>query len=213
VPGYQHVSFTRWVRVHLRVTVLTCIWTYNTSPTCVLCEFPWPAIPISFRLLSRTTIEWAKSHNFPSYSQAKMEDTRLENLTVKVGFPYLYCHQGDCEHLVIITDVRSVPLSSVSSHSGLWSGFFSKLIPTLTSECNNLEYYCHKLDRFYVMWLLVLGGYVRLWAELNTLKRKAQDRDLNFAQKIFKGIYKKMFYHSSKKKKPNSSQGFLSFFF
>ncbi|CAB1460055.1 unnamed protein product [Pleuronectes platessa] len=56
--------------------------------------------------ISMTTIEWAKSHNFPSYSQAKMEDTRFMDLNVKVGFPYLYCHQGDCEHLVIITDVR-----------------------------------------------------------------------------------------------------------
>ncbi|XP_018539676.1 snRNA-activating protein complex subunit 3 [Lates calcarifer] len=56
--------------------------------------------------ISITTIEWAKTRNFPSYSQAKMEDTRFVDLKVKVGFPYLYCHQGDCEHLVIITDVR-----------------------------------------------------------------------------------------------------------
>ncbi|XP_074553269.1 snRNA-activating protein complex subunit 3 [Halichoeres trimaculatus] len=56
--------------------------------------------------ISMTTIEWAKTRNFPSYSQAKMEDTRFADLTVKVGFPYLYCHQGDCEHLIIITDVR-----------------------------------------------------------------------------------------------------------
>ncbi|XP_034543815.1 snRNA-activating protein complex subunit 3 isoform X1 [Notolabrus celidotus] len=56
--------------------------------------------------ISMTTIEWAKTHNFPSYSQAKMEDTRFADLKVKVGFPYLYCHQGDCEHLVIITDIR-----------------------------------------------------------------------------------------------------------
>ncbi|XP_033481131.1 snRNA-activating protein complex subunit 3 isoform X1 [Epinephelus lanceolatus] len=56
--------------------------------------------------ISMTTIEWAKAHNFPCYSQAKMEDTRFVDLKVKVGFPYLYCHQGDCEHLVIITDVR-----------------------------------------------------------------------------------------------------------
>lgn len=55
----------------------------------------------------RTTIEWAESHNFPPFSQAKMEDTRFVDLKVKVGFPYLYCHQGDCEHLVIITDIRS----------------------------------------------------------------------------------------------------------
>ncbi|KAM3833956.1 snRNA-activating protein complex subunit 3 [Diretmus argenteus] len=56
--------------------------------------------------ISMVTIEWAKTHNFPSYRQAKMEDTRFADLNVKVGFPYLYCHQGDCEHLVIITDVR-----------------------------------------------------------------------------------------------------------
>ncbi|XP_054875892.1 snRNA-activating protein complex subunit 3 [Poeciliopsis prolifica] len=56
--------------------------------------------------ISSTTIDWAKSHNFPPFSTAKMEDTRFVDLKVKVGFPYLYCHQGDCEHLVIITDVR-----------------------------------------------------------------------------------------------------------
>ncbi|XP_029950230.1 snRNA-activating protein complex subunit 3 [Salarias fasciatus] len=56
--------------------------------------------------ISLTIIEWAKARNFPDYRQAKMEDTRFVDLTVKVGFPYLYCHQGDCEHLVIITDVR-----------------------------------------------------------------------------------------------------------
>uniref|UniRef100_A0A8C6TKS5 snRNA-activating protein complex subunit 3 n=1 Tax=Neogobius melanostomus TaxID=47308 RepID=A0A8C6TKS5_9GOBI len=58
------------------------------------------------RDISITTIEWAKTRNFPPFSQGKMEDTRFVDLKVKVGFPYLYCHQGDCEHLVIITDVR-----------------------------------------------------------------------------------------------------------
>lgn len=56
--------------------------------------------------ISMTVMEWAKSHNFPTFTQAKMEDTRFLDLTLKVGYPYLYCHQGDCEHLVIITDVR-----------------------------------------------------------------------------------------------------------
>ncbi|KAM4750864.1 snRNA-activating protein complex subunit 3 [Anableps anableps] len=56
--------------------------------------------------ISSTTIEWTKSQNYPSFSKARMEDTRLLDLKVKVGYPYLYCHQGDCEHLIIITDVR-----------------------------------------------------------------------------------------------------------
>ncbi|KAJ3614818.1 hypothetical protein NHX12_018388 [Muraenolepis orangiensis] len=58
--------------------------------------------------ISSTTVEWAKSHNFPSYRKAKMQDTKFIDLEIKVGFPYLYCHQGDCEHLVIITDIRQV---------------------------------------------------------------------------------------------------------
>ncbi|XP_057699465.1 snRNA-activating protein complex subunit 3 isoform X2 [Corythoichthys intestinalis] len=58
------------------------------------------------RDISQTTITWAKANKFPSYTQANMEDTTLVDLKVKVGFPYLYCHQGDCEHVVIITDVR-----------------------------------------------------------------------------------------------------------
>ncbi|XP_069545446.1 snRNA-activating protein complex subunit 3 [Brachyistius frenatus] len=58
--------------------------------------------------ISITTVEWAKTRNFPPFSQAKMEDTQFVDVKVKVGFPYLYCHQGDCEHLVIITDIRLV---------------------------------------------------------------------------------------------------------
>lgn len=37
-----------------------------------------------------------------------MEDTSFYDLKIKVGFPYLYTHQGDCEHVIILTDVRLV---------------------------------------------------------------------------------------------------------
>jgi snRNA-activating protein complex subunit 3 len=42
------------------------------------------------------------------YSVAKMEDTRFEDLWVRLGSaaPALYCHQGGCEHLVVFKDVR-----------------------------------------------------------------------------------------------------------
>ncbi|KPP74155.1 snRNA-activating protein complex subunit 3-like [Scleropages formosus] len=56
--------------------------------------------------ISKSTIEWAKSHDFPTYRSAKMEETTFNDLVVKIGYPYLYCHQGDCEHVVIITDIR-----------------------------------------------------------------------------------------------------------
>lgn len=37
-----------------------------------------------------------------------MEDFTFNDLHIKLGFPYLYCHQGDCEHVVVITDIRYV---------------------------------------------------------------------------------------------------------
>lgn len=37
-----------------------------------------------------------------------MEDTTFESLSVKVGAPYLYTHQGDCSHIIIVTDIRLI---------------------------------------------------------------------------------------------------------
>ncbi|KAI2668501.1 snRNA-activating protein complex subunit 3 [Labeo rohita] len=58
--------------------------------------------------ISTTTQEWARTRDFPEFKTAKMEDTSFYDLKMKVGFPYLYTHQGDCEHVVILTDVRLV---------------------------------------------------------------------------------------------------------
>ncbi|XP_059826114.1 snRNA-activating protein complex subunit 3 isoform X1 [Hypanus sabinus] len=62
------------------------------------------------RDLSRTIIDWVESHDrgYGKFHTAKMEDYTFNEMCIKVGYPYLYCHQGDCEHLVIITDIRVV---------------------------------------------------------------------------------------------------------
>lgn len=53
-------------------------------------------------------IDWAESRErgYTNLQAVKMEDYTFNDLNIKVGFPYLYCHQGDCEHIVIITDIR-----------------------------------------------------------------------------------------------------------
>ncbi|XP_028264580.1 snRNA-activating protein complex subunit 3 [Parambassis ranga] len=94
--------------------------------------------------ISMTTIEWAKSRNFPPYSQAKMEDTQFVDLKVKVGFPYLYCHQGDCEHLVIITDVRLVHKNDCLD---------KKLYPLLTHKHRIVIQKCAVCHLFISRWL------------------------------------------------------------
>ncbi|XP_028833579.1 snRNA-activating protein complex subunit 3 [Denticeps clupeoides] len=60
------------------------------------------------RDISQTTREWAKTRDFPAFTVAKMEETTFYDLKVKIGYPYLYCHQGDCEHVVILTDIRLI---------------------------------------------------------------------------------------------------------
>ncbi|XP_029421621.1 snRNA-activating protein complex subunit 3 isoform X1 [Nannospalax galili] len=62
------------------------------------------------RDLSRTIIEWSESHDrgYGKFQAARMEDFTFNDLNIKLGFPYLYCHQGDCEHVVVVTDIRLV---------------------------------------------------------------------------------------------------------
>jgi len=47
------------------------------------------------------------------FSAAKMEETRWEDLTVRTATPYVYCHQGNCEHVLMITAIRYVGVGTV----------------------------------------------------------------------------------------------------
>ena len=59
-------------------------------------------------------MEWTnKVHKeqLPRYgvcTSKKMEETRFEDLTIKLGYPYVYAHQGNCEHIFIFRDLRYV---------------------------------------------------------------------------------------------------------
>ena len=57
-------------------------------------------------------IDWAKDpqrRKCPGlglFTSKRMEDVVFDDLKIKLGYPYLYCHQGNCEHLLIFTDLR-----------------------------------------------------------------------------------------------------------
>ncbi|ELU01560.1 hypothetical protein CAPTEDRAFT_224102 [Capitella teleta] len=57
---------------------------------------------------SKVIINWAKDPNrqLPSYSAKKMEETTFYDLSVRIGEPYVYVHQGDCEHVISFSDIR-----------------------------------------------------------------------------------------------------------
>lgn len=62
---------------------------------------------------SATVVEWAeesKTRNpdqeMPTFSAKSIVGTTFNDLAVKINIPYLYCHQGSCEHIIIVTDIR-----------------------------------------------------------------------------------------------------------
>ncbi|KRZ83636.1 snRNA-activating protein complex subunit 3 [Trichinella sp. T8] len=58
--------------------------------------------------LSEEIIGWASNrfNDIGPFSRAPMEDTTFLDLKLRLGNPYLYLHQGTCEHLMVFVDVR-----------------------------------------------------------------------------------------------------------
>ncbi|XP_014219397.1 snRNA-activating protein complex subunit 3 isoform X2 [Copidosoma floridanum] len=57
---------------------------------------------------SKVIRDWMSLKKLGSYKIAKMEETRIDSLKMKFGFPWVYQHQGDCEHLICFSDARLV---------------------------------------------------------------------------------------------------------
>ncbi|XP_062579566.1 snRNA-activating protein complex subunit 3-like [Saccostrea cucullata] len=57
---------------------------------------------------SQVIRDWAKdpAREIGAMQTASMEDTSFLDLTLRLGQPYVYMHQGDCEHLIVFSDIR-----------------------------------------------------------------------------------------------------------
>lgn len=55
---------------------------------------------------SETVINWYKDKNITDFKTADMANTKIRDLCPRLGYPYLYQHQGKCEHVLIFTDAR-----------------------------------------------------------------------------------------------------------
>lgn len=53
-------------------------------------------------------MEWSKNLNYGvgPFKRELMDNVLFKDLTLKLGYPYVYQHQGDCEHLFTISDIR-----------------------------------------------------------------------------------------------------------
>lgn len=57
---------------------------------------------------SETIISWASSgsHGIGPFKKAFMERTKFIDLEIQLGYPYVYVHQGNCEHLIVFSDLQ-----------------------------------------------------------------------------------------------------------
>ncbi|XP_057795139.1 snRNA-activating protein complex subunit-like isoform X1 [Salvia miltiorrhiza] len=53
----------------------------------------------------------------PRFKSLHMQSTRFCDLNFQLGSGYLYCHQGDCKHLIVIRDMRLIHLEDVQNRS------------------------------------------------------------------------------------------------
>uniref|UniRef100_A0A803L1G7 snRNA-activating protein complex subunit n=1 Tax=Chenopodium quinoa TaxID=63459 RepID=A0A803L1G7_CHEQI len=49
----------------------------------------------------------------PNFRSVDMQRTRFCDLGFRLGSGYLYCHQGDCKHVIVIRDMRLIPPDDV----------------------------------------------------------------------------------------------------
>ncbi|KAL3866364.1 hypothetical protein ACJMK2_043669 [Sinanodonta woodiana] len=55
---------------------------------------------------SQNIIKWAKEKNLGQMESHLMEECTFLDLKIRLGQPYVYVHQGDCEHIIIFSDIR-----------------------------------------------------------------------------------------------------------
>ncbi|KAJ1522164.1 hypothetical protein ONE63_002475 [Megalurothrips usitatus] len=95
---------------------------------------------------SEQILKWAKEKHLNLGGRARMEDTRIIDLTVKLGYPYLYQHQGNCEHLFCFSDVRLIHQSDVLKMSRY---------PLLRSLSRQHSRYCMLCGHYLAKWVTV----------------------------------------------------------
>jgi len=73
---------------------------------CFYNDMRWPDC-IDYSEVIRNWAEPSKRKIGP-FTTAKMEETKIEDLEIRFGYPYVYVHQGEHEHLISFTEGRLV---------------------------------------------------------------------------------------------------------
>ena len=53
----------------------------------------------------------------PQFKASQMHKTRFCDLRFRLGSGYLYCHQGDCRHIIVVRDMRLIHPDDVQNRA------------------------------------------------------------------------------------------------
>ncbi|KAK2172108.1 hypothetical protein NP493_993g00036 [Ridgeia piscesae] len=95
---------------------------------------------------SRQIIDWSRepSRGVGPFTSKLMETTTFNDLQVRLGHPYLYLHQGDCEHLIIFSDIRLLHPEDCQDLTRY---------PLLIGERAERQYRCRVCQTFTARWV------------------------------------------------------------
>ncbi|XP_018496911.2 snRNA-activating protein complex subunit 3 [Galendromus occidentalis] len=83
--------------------------------------------------------EWAALNNVGQYEVRSIDSVCFSEITVCLGKPYVYIHNGDCQHHVIINDLRMHSLlrddCDVNHYPMLLESFVHRSVRTLCQLC------------------------------------------------------------------------------
>ncbi|XP_023025055.1 proximal sequence element A Pbp49 [Leptinotarsa decemlineata] len=82
---------------------------------------------------SEPVIKWAREKNIGKFTVSAMETTLLNTLTPRIGYPYVYIHQGNCEHILTFSDARLIQPNDC---------LVSEKYPRIVSVCRSTNVLC-----------------------------------------------------------------------
>lgn len=58
-----------------------------------------------------------EKQQLPRFQSVQMQNSRFCDMNFKLGAGYIYCHQGDCKHMIVIRDIRLIHLDDVQNQA------------------------------------------------------------------------------------------------
>ncbi|XP_039270721.1 snRNA-activating protein complex subunit 3-like [Styela clava] len=97
--------------------------------------------------ISKIIFDWVEANGAEMPSDCKclnMEDYTFDDLDLCLGSPYLYMHQGNCEHVIIFKDIRLLHSDDCQSRSNY---------PLSISRAKFKSFICKVCNFFVATWL------------------------------------------------------------